>query len=101
MKTFALSLLGASAYGIQLSSTLSSSPDPGADYYVDYTNGFWDPNREQLRYLGDDIVGNPLAKVPPYDCWFFSEPNYGGEGLRYTADSWHRFEERIFAGADE
>ena len=57
MKTFALSLLGASAYGIQLGSMLASTP--GQDYYVDYSNGYWDPRREEVRYLGDNIVGDP------------------------------------------
>lgn len=99
MKTFALTLLGASAYGIQLGSMLASTP--GQDYYVDYSNGWWDPRREVVRYLGDDIVDLNIDRIGPYECWFFSEPNYGGEGLRYVANSWFRIEEGIWRGVDE
>jgi len=99
MKTFALTLLGASAYGIQLGSMLASTP--GQDYYVDYSNGWFDPRREVVRYLGDDIVDLHSDIIGPDECWFFSEPNYGGEGLRYVANSWFRIEEGIWRGYDE
>ena len=100
MKTFALSLLGASAYGIQLS-TMLAGDNPSQNYYVDYRNGFWDPTREVVRQLGDDIINDPTAPVPPFECWFFSDTDFGGEGLRYVATSWHRIEEGIWRGYDE